>query len=79
MEKNRIDLEKATFDFCREINGAPAEIRSVPENRDASISSCKRMATRCKFRSFSSTAIDRGIGINRFDVEKATLDFFKKI
>ena len=30
-----------------------------------------------RFRSFSSTAIDRGIGIGRFGVEKATFDFFK--
>ena len=31
-----------------------------------------------RFRSFSSTAIDRGIGIGRFSVEKTTFDFFKK-
>ena len=29
---------KATFDFCREMYGAPAKNCSVPENRDASIS-----------------------------------------
>ena len=28
-----------------------------------------------RFRSFSSTAIDRGIGIGRFGVEKTTFDF----
>ena len=28
-----------------------------------------------RFRSFSSTAIDRGIGIDRFGVEKTTFDF----
>ena len=28
-----------------------------------------------RFRSFSSTAIDRGIGIERFGVEKTTFDF----
>ena len=31
-----------------------------------------------RFRSFSSTAIDRGIGIGRFGVEKTTFDFLKK-
>ena len=31
----------------------------------------------CDFRSFSSTPIDRGIGIRRFGVEKATFDFVK--
>ena len=48
---------------------------SVPRYRDASIYSCKRTATRSKFRSFSSSSIDRGIGIDRIGVEKATLDF----
>ena len=28
-----------------------------------------------RFRSYSSAAIDRGIGIGRFGVEKATFDF----
>ena len=28
-----------------------------------------------RFRSFSGTAIDRGIGIDRFGVEKTTFDF----
>ena len=32
-----------------------------------------------RFRSFSSTAIDRGIGIGRFGVEKTTFDFLKKM
>ena len=31
-----------------------------------------------RFRSFSSIAIDRGIGIGRFGVEKTTFDFLKK-
>ena len=32
-----------------------------------------------RFRSYSSAAIDRGIGIDRLVVEKTTFDFFKKI
>ena len=39
----------------------------------------KRNAFFDRFRSFSSTAIDRGIGIGRFGVEKTTFDFLKKI
>ena len=31
------------------------------------------------FRSFSSTAIDRSIGIDRFDVKKTTFVFFRKM
>ena len=69
----RIGVEKPTLDFTREINGAPAKHCSGPENRDASISSGKRMSSRCKFRSFS---IDRGIGIDRIGVEETTFDFF---
>ena len=34
---------------------------------------------RACFRSFSSTAIDRGIGIGRFGVEEATFDFCREI
>ena len=45
------------------------------ENRDASISAGKHIATHCKFRSFSSTSIDRRIRIDRFGVEKPTFDF----
>ena len=43
-----LDVEKATFDSFREINGAPAKNCSVPENRDASISLCKHTANVCK-------------------------------
>ena len=73
------DVEKSTFDFSSEINGAPAKHCSVPENRDASISSCKRIATHSKFRSFSSTSIDRRIGIDQIGVGKTTVDFLGKI
>ena len=33
----RFGVEKATFDFCTEMYGAPAKNCSGPENRDASI------------------------------------------
>ena len=36
------------------------------------------MATQGNFRYFSSTSIDRGIGIDRIGVEKTTFDFFRE-
>ena len=44
VEKIAASIEKATFDFCREINGAPAKNWSGPENRDASILVGKHIA-----------------------------------
>ena len=40
----RDQREETTLDFCREMYGAPAKKCSGPENRDASISSCKHIA-----------------------------------
>ena len=69
--------EKTTFEY--NTGRASKNKRSGPENRDASISSCKHMATQCNFRSFSSAAIDQGIGIGSFGVHGAISDFVKKI
>ena len=82
----RIGVEKTTFDFCREMYGAPAKKCSGPENRDASILVGKHIANAMIFSTVfdrfraprsieASASIDRGIGIDRFGVEKTTFDF----
>ena len=47
----RFGVEKTTFDFCREMYGAPAKNCSGPENRDASILVCKFNANANEFSS----------------------------
>ena len=46
-------LKGTTFDFFREMNGAPAKNCSVPEKRDASILLSKHIANAMIFRPFS--------------------------
>ena len=72
-----------THDFgSLPIEGAQAKNCSGTENRDASILVGKHIANAMTFatvfRSFSSTATYRSIGIGRFGVEKTTFDSLKK-
>ena len=69
------------FDFCTEMYGAPAKKCSGPEKRDASISlgDSERYDIFDSFRPVSITAIDRGIGMGRFGVEKTTFDFCREM
>ena len=50
-------LKGTTFDFFREMNGAPAKNCSGPEKRDTSILLCKNIANAMIF----STVFDRGV------------------
>ena len=69
--RNRSNRRRKIISAKRsKINGASAENCSGPENRNASISLSKHRETRMIFRSFSSASIDRGIEIDRIDVEK---------
>ena len=74
---------KTTFALCREMYGAPAKKIFGPRKPRCvdfiRQTYSKRYDFFDRFRSFSSTAIDRGIGIGRFGVEKATFDFFRKM
>ena len=82
---DRFGVEKATFDFPEGNIGraskkkkmfGPRKPRCVDFIRQTY---SKRYDFFDRFRSFSSTAIDRGIGIGRFGVEKTTFDFCREM
>ena len=54
-------LKGTTFDFFREMNGAPAKNCSGPEKRDTSILLCKNIANAMIF----SIVFDRGVRLRR--------------
>ena len=80
---DRFGVEKTTFDFCTEMYGAPAKKMFGPRKPRCVVfmgqTYSKRYDFFDRFRSFSSTAIDRGIGIDRFGVEKMRFDFCTEI
>ena len=74
--------KKTTFDFLKKTKGAQAKKLFGPRKPRCVDFFMQTYSERYdffdRFRSFSSTAIDRGIGIRRFGVEKTTFDFLKK-
>ena len=75
----QVGVEKPMFDFFQKRYGAPAKQKFGPRKPRCVDFSRQTYSNRydfCdRFRSFSSTAIDRGIGIGRIGVEKTTFDF----
>ena len=80
---DRFGVEKATFDFCRENLGRASKTLFGPRKPRCVDFSRQTYSERYdffdRFRSVSSTAIDRGIGIGRIGVEKTTFDFCREM
>ena len=79
IQTDRFGIDRFGIEKSMLLGKGKQRILAVPENRDASILEGIHVEqSRTNFRSFLSTSIDRGIEIDRIDVEKSRMQNTEK-